>query len=391
MGVYSTIWAYLWDLADEGIEETVRCCKEEMGLDAVSVATSYHTFQQLRPRSRGEKLLVSEEAAVYFQPDARLYEETCIKPHVASLARRDNPLERLADVCQVSGLDLISWTVCLHNSHLVADYPDCAQQTAYGDRLGWILCPGVDDVRAYVIALCRDLAENYGVGRLELESCNFGGYGHSHYHVKDGVDLGNVGRYLFSLSFSPGCMEKARLRGIDVEGLGIRVREQLDQVFESGRPLEGEIGEFVGKDEELAGFQQLREDLVTSLIREIKDATGVEISFLLMGDRWGAGIHPPQIAREADLVEILAYTDSPDAVEERVRETMADLDDPGRLVLGLQAYYPCARSADGLWANVERGLELGVKQFSYYNYGIAPRPCLDWVKYCTERSSEYIA
>ena len=391
MKTYSTIWAYLWDLEDEGIEEAVRRCKEEMGLDAVSVATSYHTFQQLRPRHRGGKLLVSEEAAVYFLPDATLYGETSIKPHVASLARRDNPLERLANACQVSGLDLISWTVCLHNSHLAVSHPDCAQQTAYGDRLGWILCPGADDVRAYVVALCRDLVENYGVRRLELESCNFGGYGHSHYHVKDGVDLGNIGNYLFSLSFSPGCMEKARIRGIDAEGVRMRVREQLDRVFDSGRPLEGEIGEFVSEEEELAGFQQMREDLVTSLVREIKEATGVEVSFLLMGDRWRAGIRPAQIAREADLVEILAYTDSPDAVEKRVQETMADLDEPGRLVLGLQAYHPCARSADGLWANVERGLELGVKQFSYYNYGIAPRPCLDWVKHCTECSSAYVA
>jgi len=389
MDTYSTIWAYLWDLVDEGVEEAVRCLREDLGLDAVSVATAYHTFQQLRPQRPGRKLLVGESAAVYFRPDLPLYGDTCLRPHVAPLARQDNPLERLARACAAWGLDLISWTVCLHNSHLALSHPHCAQQTAYGDNLGWILCPGEDDVRAYVIALCRDLVSNYGVKRLELETCSFGGYGHSHFHVKDGMDLGNVGNYLFSLSFSQGCMDKGRARGIDAEGLRAWVREELDRAFARGAPLEGDIDSFVAGREELAAFQDMREELVTSLVQEVKEATGVEVSFLLMGDRWRAGIRPERMVEVADLVEVLAYTASPEAIEARVAEVMADLDDGGRLVLGLQAYHPCAASAEGLWANVERGLGLGVRQFSYYNYGIGPRPSLEWIRYCITCCIEY--
>lgn len=385
MKTHSTIWAYLWDLVDDGLEEAVRRCREDMGLDAISVATAYHSFQQLRPHSSGNKLLVSDAAAIYFQPETKLYADTCIEPHVAPLAGQGNPMGRLASLCQARGVELISWTVCLHSSYLATRYPECAQQTAYGDNLGWVLCPGVDDVRAYAIALCRDLAVNYGVSRLELETCNFGTYGHAHYHVKDGVDLGRLGNYLFSLSFSPGCMDKARERGIDADGLREWVRQQLDAVFATGEPLDGDIEAFVKGNPALAAFQEMREELVTSLIREIRQVTGVEVSFLLMGDRWGAGIRRDQMSGAADLVEILAYSRDPDAIASRVRDTLADLDTPDQLVLGLQAYHPCATSAEELQAIVEAGLGLGVGKFSFYNYGIAPPPCLDWIGQCVKR------
>ncbi|MBI4531328.1 MAG: hypothetical protein HY709_07370 [Candidatus Latescibacteria bacterium] len=375
MRPYSTIWAYLWDLVDDGIEDAVRFLRNDLGLDAVSVATAYHTFQQLRPQRPGEKLLIADTAAVYFQPDLSFYEDTCIRPYVAPVARQANPLARVANCCAAEGLDLISWTVCLHNTYLAMTYPHCAQKTPYDDNLGWMLCPGVDDVRAYIIALCRDLTTNYGVKRLELESCDFGGYGHAHYHVKDGVNMGAIGSYLFGLSFSEGCVQKARERGIDVDGLRAWVREQLDQVFANGTPIEGELEAFIAAHDDLGAFQKMREELVASLVQEIKEATGVEVSFL-GGNR--------RIAAVADLLEILAYTASPDTVETHVKRALEYAGEPGRLVVGLQAYYPCALTRDDLAANVSRSLDLGIVQFSYYNYGIMPQPNMEWIRHCTE-------
>ena len=380
---YHTIWSYLWDLVDDGIDESVRYLGQELGLDAVSVATAYHTFQQLRPQRPGAKLLTADTAALYFQPDPALYRDTRLRPHVAALARQDNPLARLAEACRREGLDLISWTVGLHNSHLAVEYPHCAERTAYGDNPGWALCPGEPEVRSYLVALCRDLASNYQVRRLELESCAFGGYGHAHYHVKDGVNLGAVGRYLFGLSFSPGCLDRARERGIDGEGLQRWVRGRLDGVFASGRPLEGDLEEFVSGHPELQGFQAMREDLVISLVEEIRQASGVEVSFLLMGDRWGAGIDAARMAATADLVEILAYVDTPEKITRRLEDLRGTVPDPSRLVVGLQAYYPCAVDAGGLVAQVEAARREGVEQFSYYNYGIMPRPNLGWLRQCT--------
>ena len=382
--MYNTIWTYLWDLCDDGIAESVRYLRNEIGLDAISVATAYHTFQQVRPHRQGRKLLTGDSAAVYFLPDGSLYGDTAIKPYVAPLARDSNPLQELAETCAGQGLDLISWTVCLHTSRLARTYPQYAQRTAYGDNLGWILCPGEDEVRAYVSALCTDLVANYGVRRVELETCNFGGYGHSHYHTKDGVPLGTVGNYLYSLCFSPGCVARAKQRGIDAKGLKSWVKRQLDQVFTSGNALEGEIPSFVESHPELAAFQEMREDLVTSLIGRIKEDSGApEVSFLLMGDRWLAGIRPEKIAGQCDLLGALVYTPSPEVLEERVKGALEQSRiEPGRLVVGLQAYPPCAGDAETLAAVFARARECGGEQFSFYNYGIMPRPNLDWIRRC---------
>lgn len=385
--MYTTMWTYLWDLVDDGLDEAVTRLREQVGLDAISIATAYHTYQQLRPHRPGAKLLTQDTAAVYFQPDPALYEDTVIEPYIAPLVEQaGNPMAQLADVSQRVGLDLISWTVCLHNTHLARSYPHLAQQTAYGDNLGWILCPGCPDVRQYVLALCRDLVANYGMRRIELETCNFGGYGHNHYHVKDGVPLGNVGRYLYSLSFSDGCCAAARERDIDVDGLQQWVREQLNPVFTNATPLDGDIANVVAANPDLAAFQALREELVASLAGEIQAACpGTEISFLLMGDRWTAGIRPDLLAPHVDRMGILAYTDDPSKVQDRVQaELQRGVPSADRMVAGVCAYPPTSPDADTLAAVCGAAHEAGVRELSFYNYGIMPDACFDWVRHCID-------
>ncbi len=385
MKARTSLWAYPWDLADEGIDDAVRLLKNDLMLDAVSVAASYHTYQQIRPHRRDRKLAVCDQAYLYFQPHASLYSDTCISPNVAPLVGEGDPFGQLADRCAAEALGLVAWTVCFHNSFLAGRYAHCAQRTAYGDNLGWCLCPGEDDVRAYAVALCRDLARNYGVSRIELESCNFGAYGHAHYHVKQGVDPGPIGLYLFSLSFSDGCLQKAGQRGIDGEALRKWVENELSEMWQTGKPLPGNLEEYIESHAELTAYQEMREDLVATLIREIRDAAGVEISVLLMGDRWLTGLNRERVAESADLVEALAYTPSPDEVEACVVGETEQGIDASRLVLGLQAYRPCAASQEDLARNVQRGLALGVRRFSYYNYGIMPRANFEWIRYCNRQ------
>jgi hypothetical protein len=382
MALHHTIWAYLWDLEDDGIADSVSLLKGEIGLDAVSVATAYHSFEQLRPNRLGPKLMKADQAAVYFQPESSLYRDTCLRPRVAAMCLQDNPLDQLARAASAKDLGLISWTVCLHNTWLATSYPHCAEQGAYGDHPGWSLCPSSDDVRSYVISLCTDLARNYGVSRIELESCHFGGYGHYHHHLKEGVDLGTVGRYLFSLCFSEGCRARAGALGLDPYGLRSWVAGRLDRVLAGGSPLDGDVAEFLSEHVELGAYQRMREDVVTDLVREVRRATGVEISCILMGDPWTTGARRERIAAAADLIEVLAYTDTPAVVAQRVQEVASGPDEARRLVVGLQAYHPCACSEAALAEQVHSATGAGVTRFSYYNYGIMPRANLEWVESC---------
>ena len=57
----STIWTYPWDLIDEGPVEAVRRI-QDTGLEAISLASAYHSFEMLRPHQKDEVLLRSPRA-----------------------------------------------------------------------------------------------------------------------------------------------------------------------------------------------------------------------------------------------------------------------------------------------------------------------------------------
>jgi hypothetical protein len=190
-----------------------------------------------------------------------------------------------------------------------------------------------------------------------------------------------------SLSFSDGCVEKARNRGIDIDGLRRWVIETLDSVFATGRPLEGDISEFVAARPDLTAFQALREELVTSLAGEISDASGdAEVSFLLMGDRWTAGIVTDRLRDRVDLLEVLAYVADPAKVAGTIDAAKAAGADVERMLVGLTPYGD-GMDADLLTSLVRQILASGVSQVSYYNYGMLPEPNLEWVKSCIKATS----
>ena len=125
--LYHTLWTYPWDLADADPYAVARRLREEVGLNGMSLAAAYHTFEMLRPHARDKVLLQASQAAVYFRPQVELYRDTPIRPHTSPLMGDANWYADAAGACANVGLDLIAWTVFLHNSHLAAKHPDCAQ------------------------------------------------------------------------------------------------------------------------------------------------------------------------------------------------------------------------------------------------------------------------
>jgi hypothetical protein len=54
---------FLWDLVDDGRADSVLRLRD-MGHKGISVATAYHTSQQLRPHRPQQKLLIEDAAAI---------------------------------------------------------------------------------------------------------------------------------------------------------------------------------------------------------------------------------------------------------------------------------------------------------------------------------------
>ena len=136
----------------------------------------------------------------------------------------------ISEACDAHGIDLISWTLAMHNHYLACQYPECALLGVFGDRYPGSLCPANPHVREFMRALSTDLDANYNLARIEYESLNYGGY-RLRNNPKIGVELGPVGSYLMSLCFCEGCSKRAQDAGVDLEALRARAEKTAPRVL----------------------------------------------------------------------------------------------------------------------------------------------------------------
>ncbi|HVC34381.1 MAG TPA: hypothetical protein VNL16_12800 [Chloroflexota bacterium] len=382
---YVTLWTYPWDLLDDGVDTALDTIVE-LGLRTISLATVYHSFEQIRPHLAGPKYFVAPEAAVYFQPTASLYAETCIKPHLSPIVSRGrDPLRLVGEGCRRRGISLTSWTVCLHNTYQGRQHPACCPTNVYGDVFTSNLDPTNPEVRSFVVAVCRDLAATGLIDRLELEAIGFGGRPHFHGHEKTGVDLGPAGWFLFTLPASASARALGEQAGVDVDRLFAKIRQTLDPVFRDGRPLPGDPASLAAENPGLDSYARALRRSITDLVREIREAAGLPLSMIAMGDVWTSLCDYREIASVAEAIETLAYTPSPDVLEQRVRSVAETAEiTADRIVVGLQAYGAAAPDDRTLLSCVERALDLGARRFSFYNYGIMPAAHLPWLRTAAE-------
>lgn len=376
---YTTMWAYVWDLVDDGIEEVLSCIKSDIGLDAISVATSYHSVDHLRPHTKGRRIFTSHDSALYFKPDDSFYKHTYIKPHVSPILGDGNPLREISDGCDKIGLKLISWTVCIHNTWMGRTYPQATFRNVFGDVYHAYPCPSNPAVQEYLSALTKDLNFNYNMYAIEVEALSFGGFGHFQGHSKIGFDLGRAGNLLLSVCFCPSCTERGKTAGIDVDAITKQAESLLLNAFSSGSPISDDV---IATIDGLAEYLKVREKTMTALIRQLKSEIASQLFFMSMGD---VGINAKAIGAIADRVETLCYTASPDGVESGIKAAVERFGcETDRVTVGLQAYPPASPDSRTLEKNVRRALDMGVNGFSFYNYGIMPKKCLDWVKNAVE-------
>ncbi len=346
----------------------------DTGLEAVSLASAYHSFEMLRPHLSGEVLLRSPRAAVYFQPESPLPLDALVSPWM----QEHDWWATCAEAIAKAGLDLVAWTVFLHNTELALKHPECAQVHATGDVSTSQLCPANPRVRDYAVALAANLSR-YGISVLECESLCYGPAGHRHYHPKVGVNLGRGGSFLHSLCFCNACRDEAETEGIDFDVLRSEVDARLRTILTTGDSSDDPDG-LISESDQLRRLITMRQRVVSTLVAEVKEAAGAILSYLGMGDPISTGTPFDSLLDVADAFEILAYTSDLDDIRARVREAAKGAGDPSRLTIGLQAYQPAARSAEELASEVEVVKSCGVGRLSFYNYGIMPLANLVWIE-----------
>src|SRR5919198_43488 len=146
---YRAIYAYPWDLADEGTSHVIGSV-EALGVNTITIAATYHAGKFLRPHGTSGKVYFPEDGTVYFKADASRYGS--IKPVTNTLTRDRDVLREVTSDRRVA---VNVWLVLLHNSRLGDAYPQSTVRNAFGDRYIYSLCPSAPEVRDYAVAVCR--------------------------------------------------------------------------------------------------------------------------------------------------------------------------------------------------------------------------------------------
>ncbi|MGI9253908.1 MAG: hypothetical protein ACR2J8_09185 [Thermomicrobiales bacterium] len=389
------LWIYPWDILDSGIEETVARASGEWGLNAFSLTPSYHSAKFVLPRRSSEKVFLSGGSAVYFRPDDSLYAKTSLRPVVTQREHLLDVLDRTADAAHRAGMTLRAWTVGLHNSKIGEVRPDVAERNVFGDVYPWALCPAHPDVREYLVALVRDIATNHAVDAIDLESTGYHGLYHGHHHELIGITWGQVDEFLMGLCFCDHCLRRGAEAGIDGASLRARVAGMLEQRFRdeamlpAKQPGDNGPATLMIDWPELYAWVRMRLETVTSLVAEVKERSlaGTDVTLALTASTfqrgsefaWLEGMDLAALAGPADEIIALAYFQDPLAVAAEIQFQRGLVGDVERIVAGMSILAQGTTSAANLVEKVNVARSLGVRKFSFYNFGFVSEARLGWL------------
>lgn len=382
-----TVYVYAWDLVDEGVAE-VAARLRDVGADTVALATAYHAGKFIRPHARTGKVLFPEDGTIYFRHRAERY--GTIKPLRAALIEDVDVLAELGR--EAPDLGRVGWTVCCHNTRLGLLHPTMVARTCFGDPLFYSLNPAHPEVRAYVVALCRDLAELYELDALVLETAGWLPWEHGCHHEFQLLPLNEWLAVLLGLDFSDATLAAARKAGVDAAPLKARAAAAVadwlarDVELEPDRARDWLLAELVAVPD-WSAFLAWRCRCVAELVAEVRDAVPrrTEIRVIPSVQRpsargWTEGSDLAQLAAACDRLELCGY-------EATVARLAADLvlvrqhiGTAARLNVILRPAHPDLGGGRETAAAVPVLRAAGVAGLGFYNYGHWRLPALEHVR-----------
>ena len=268
-----SLFMHAWDVADDGVENVFEWCSDA-GLNAVTLAATYHSGWFLHPDSRSHRAFMTEGSVSYFHLSEDLWNDAKLRPTVAKLCAKKDWFAEAGKHANKLGLKLISWTVGCHNSKLGFAHPDLTQQNVYGDRLPHALCPTQPVVRQYLITLCRDLAQNHSLWAIQLEAFGWMGFMHGHHHERDLVGLNALEQDLMGICVCSACQAAMSDAGVDVEKVIQSIRSTLDVAFREAptRPPDhpSSMRDLETRFPEVRKFNEWRRQFLVGLIKSIR-------------------------------------------------------------------------------------------------------------------------
>jgi hypothetical protein len=391
--IESSVFVGVEDLRGEGGDLVLDRIVNEFGATGITVAAAYHRARDLTPH--GSPHVTIRHDGVHFVPDGDLFDGLRLQPPVQRGAS-EHPLRALRTATSERGVALSGWTVFCHNTTLGEAHPDCTTENAFGERGSPAdLCPSHPDVRAYVLALARNVAR-LGVDEVLAESLHFGTFEHGYHHERSFVTLGGVDRFLLSLCFCTSCTDFAKQQGVDAEAARVACHRWLAAVLDGGEPSADDVTPetvAIHAGGVLADYATSRLQSVSELAAVVSEAVseaGSRLAFLdgtgavkgyakgtpsgrlAAADAWQLGIDPAGLGRQMLAYSVLAYARDTARVQDDVAAYRAAVGDKPELRVVLRPCLPDTESAAHLTAKVAAVVAAGADAVDFYHYGLAP-------------------
>lgn len=387
--MHLSMWVFPWDLVDEGVEVVLKRIRDELGIDAVSVALSYDAGKMLLPHNPKRKVYFAEEGVVYFQPMPIWYAGLGLQPSVSSICKDRNLLAEVVEASAKLGMKVIGWISCFHNTRIASQRRDCAVVNCFGDIYITHLCPSNESVREFILAIVGDLVTNYPLHAIELEAFEYMPFRHAYHHDKVDIELPPLIEFLLGLCFCRACERRANESGVDYQAVRNAVRSELESFFSSpsSYPREELTLDVVAAKfgTEMEGYLNMRITSMSSLLALLHERVELHerTRLYLFGETrpvrlWQIGLEPGLLKEYADGVIILSYRSSPLQLRVELTVNRAMLGEK-MLIVGLNPSEKYVGSFDGFIERIKVCVENGADGFSFFNYGLLSHHHLRWI------------
>lgn len=387
------MWSYPWDFVDCGVD-VVLDEMQSVGLNDVSLITSYHAGRFLQVRSPVRKSYFPEDGVLYYPGSLERFKNLRIQPKIGQF-QMEHPdfFSNLISKAHERKMTISGWTVCLHNTRLGYEYPDSCVHNAFGDTIYYNQCPANDDVRQYMVALLGDVDRCLPLESIQLESMNYMGFAHEYHHEKDGVGLTAYEDFLLSLCFCESCMRKGKAAGIDMDSVRTWVRNQIYAYLNNDRHAISSHGffqqglAFFSERPEMLAYLRWRSSIITSLVQEVR-SNGFRselyfLSLLTNRDSWLYGVNLADVSNFCDGIVICSYDSSAEQAVQDIQLSRKEFNPQTKIVTGMRAFYPEYANESSFVQKVKSVLDASRDGFIFYNYGLIPRSQLEWVRQAT--------
>ncbi|MCY4113444.1 MAG: hypothetical protein OXG33_05810 [Chloroflexi bacterium] len=368
-----SVWAYPWDLADEGVAAALDWLRDA-GFDAIELCPNYHAISTFAPRNLQRSIHYSEQGAVYFPARAERYGR--IEPRVFDEPEVLSAYALAAEHAPSRSIQLNAWVIGMFQPWIARAYPDTAVENVFGARSYATTCPASPDVQEYLAALVGDLCGQYPVHSALLERPGHPDFAYGWVRERILIDFDPWSRFLAGLCFCENCLTAARTHGVDAVEVRANVarelRDRLSRRQDSDN-LEATIAARVETDEEFRGYLEAREQSATRLVEGVQRAlrgTGTRLNLTHAAAGWG-----PTGLRLADLldrIDGLLLPDPTDEADEAMRQAALARSARREIELVVMLWGSDEFDPGGpeFAARLDRIARLPVDRAAVYNFGL---------------------